>query len=289
MDTKLLDHSPNSEAVLLTFDGRNPIIVILTDFELHEFRDIYISCKLLVLSSHYSELSSHFTKHSSIKANFLISLVSYERMLSACINPPRNSAVVNSIIDGSLPQWGSNCNGERSFAVDAASLSMTINGELNQKQAETICEFAVAPPGLYLLQGPPGTGKTTTIIRLLKHMLEINPMQRIMICAPSNAAVHILAERAMEVLGRDVSMVFYGTRKDLSKDVRKALVEIQHHDLQIGSQNETVSRAIYSTVQSLIRVHESKDAKALTFPIKGPTYDQMIRLSSDGSSLDSAQ
>ena len=77
--------------------------------------------------------------------------------------------------------------------------------------------------------------------------------------------------------------------EDLSKDVRKALVEIQHHDLQIGSQNETVSRAIYSTVQSLIRVHESKDAKALTFPIKGPTYDQMIRLSSDGSSLDSAQ
>jgi CRISPR-associated protein Cas1 len=77
--------------------------------------------------------------------------------------------------------------------------------------------------------------------------------------------------------------------EDLSKDVRKALVEIQHHDLQIGSQNETVSRAIYSTVQSLIRVHESKDAKALTFPIKGPTYDQIIRLSSDGSSLDSAQ
>lgn len=73
--------------------------------------------------------------------------------------------------------------------------------------------------------------------------------------------------------------------EELSKEVRKVLVGIQHHDLQIGSQNETVSRAIYSTVQSLIRVHESRDAKLLNFNIKGPTHDQLMQLSSDEGAL----
>lgn len=234
MDSKLLDHSPNEEVVLLTFNGpqkngakpsvKTQIRGILTDFDMNEKTKKYVSCKLLISSVDYFQYSNDkemFRVYNPIYANFLISVMSFGRMLGACVNPPRNCGIVESIVTGNLPVWGADVDGSRSFAVDAVAMAMVSNCELNSKQAEAICDFAAAPRGLYLLQGPPGTGKTTTIIRLLKHMLEINPVQRIMLCAPSNAAVHILAERAMEVLGRDVSMVLRGVDKNMSKTLRR--------------------------------------------------------------------
>ena len=53
--------------------------------------------------------------------------------------------------------------------------------------------------GFVLLQGPPGTGKTSTLMGLLSAQYELlkktNNNQKIMICAPSNAAVDHIAKR----------------------------------------------------------------------------------------------
>jgi senataxin len=78
--------------------------------------------------------------------------------------------------------------------------------DLNDVQADVVAEFVHATQGQYLLQGPPGTGKTTTIVKLLDTLLDWNSNQRIMVCAPSNAAVQHLAKCAFQQYGSRVSM-----------------------------------------------------------------------------------
>lgn len=50
-----------------------------------------------------------------------------------------------------------------------------------------------------LLQGPPGTGKTSTLMGLLaaqyEYLRKTQDKRKIMICAPSNAAVDHIAKR----------------------------------------------------------------------------------------------
>ena len=50
-----------------------------------------------------------------------------------------------------------------------------------------------------MLQGPPGTGKTSTLMGLLsaqyEYLRKIGDNRKIMICAPSNAAVDHIVKR----------------------------------------------------------------------------------------------
>jgi CRISPR/Cas system-associated endonuclease/helicase Cas3 len=53
--------------------------------------------------------------------------------------------------------------------------------------------------GFVMLQGPPGTGKTTTLMGLLsaqyEYLKKTGDNRKIMICAPSNAAVNHIVKR----------------------------------------------------------------------------------------------
>jgi senataxin len=55
--------------------------------------------------------------------------------------------------------------------------------------------------GIVLLQGPPGTGKTSTLIGLVAaqymYLRRIRDDRKIMICAPSNAAIDHITKRLM--------------------------------------------------------------------------------------------
>lgn len=46
------------------------------------------------------------------------------------------------------------------------------------------------------IHGPPGTGKTTTLVQAIKRTVEIE--KQVLVCAPSNAAVDLLAEKLTE-------------------------------------------------------------------------------------------
>ncbi|EFA76857.1 putative splicing endonuclease [Heterostelium album PN500] len=77
--------------------------------------------------------------------------------------------------------------------------------ELNSSQMEAIYHSLI-PHGFTLLQGPPGTGKTKTIMALLSVLLstpldsKINSTAppKILVCAPSNAAVDEIASRIID-------------------------------------------------------------------------------------------
>lgn len=62
--------------------------------------------------------------------------------------------------------------------------------------------MAFRESGIVLLQGPPGTGKTTTLMGLLaaeyeylKHVCNYGDKKKILICAPSNAAINHITKR----------------------------------------------------------------------------------------------
>ena len=71
---------------------------------------------------------------------------------------------------------------------------------LNQDQMNAIRRCLEPGPLFSLIQGPPGTGKTSTLVGLLTALLagasgQVQVGARVLVCAPSNAAVDELAKR----------------------------------------------------------------------------------------------
>lgn len=67
---------------------------------------------------------------------------------------------------------------------------------LNSSQVEAVNKILAAEE-LAIVHGPPGTGKTTTLIQAILELLK-NNTKRILVTAPSNAAVDLLAEKLAE-------------------------------------------------------------------------------------------
>lgn len=64
--------------------------------------------------------------------------------------------------------------------------------KLNQSQIKAI-EICKKAPLMGIIHGPPGTGKTTTLVALAQELIKYE--RRILVCASSNNAVDLLAER----------------------------------------------------------------------------------------------
>ena len=69
----------------------------------------------------------------------------------------------------------------------------------NPTQWQSIKDMVYRQRGFVLLQGPPGTGKTSTLLGLLSaqydYLRKVGDTRKIMICAPSNAAVDHIVKR----------------------------------------------------------------------------------------------
>jgi len=64
--------------------------------------------------------------------------------------------------------------------------------QLNASQNEAL-RHVLAAEDVALIHGPPGTGKTTTLVQCIKQTLKSE--KQLLVCAPSNTAVDLLAER----------------------------------------------------------------------------------------------
>lgn len=132
------------------------------------------------------------------------SLITTMRMYDVCLSKPV-VPYMTQLIRGNLettPSFASPYN--MFFSSMAASanppasapLAAEDNQELkklNDSQRQAVEKFLGTQEGICLIQGPPGTGKTTTLIQALK--LQCKRSNRILVSAPSNKAVQILAER----------------------------------------------------------------------------------------------
>lgn len=67
---------------------------------------------------------------------------------------------------------------------------------LNEKQKQAV-SLILSARDLAIVHGPPGTGKTTTLVRAIQALIQQQP-QRVLVVAPSNAAVDLLSEKLSE-------------------------------------------------------------------------------------------
>lgn len=78
----------------------------------------------------------------------------------------------------------------------APALQNTPSKQLNDSQQQAIYQ-AMAAKDLALMHGPPGTGKTTSLIELVR--LLVNTEKQVLVTAPSNTAVDLLCSRLSSI------------------------------------------------------------------------------------------
>jgi len=112
-----------------------------------------------------------------------------------------------------------------------------LQATLNTSQCGAICRAMAATSQISLIQGPPGTGKTKTIIGLLAALFDENPRTKVLLCAPSNAAVDELVRRVAEAhykpRGRDdeeLRLIRLGAPSSAHHTVAKWVLDQQVQD-----------------------------------------------------------
>ncbi|XP_061460179.1 probable helicase senataxin [Rhineura floridana] len=192
----------------------------------------------------------------SVKCVVVSSLVTMKRMFKALLLLNR-SPLVNSIISSSYSDFSpASLNTDAENSISHISYMREFNED--QRRAIEIAYALVTQqpsfPKVCLIYGPPGTGKSKTILGLLYCILnersgQENPVQsinaknkrnRVLVCAPSNAAVDDLMKKLIlmfkekcqdrdKPLGNcgDINLVRLGQEKSISKDVRKFSLNVQ--------------------------------------------------------------
>jgi len=101
-----------------------------------------------------------------------------------------------------------------------------IAGNVNPSQ-EAAIKGIINTGHIGIIHGPPGTGKTTTLVALIKTLL--NSEKRVLVCAPSNNAVDLLAHK-LDAAGVKVTRVGNVTR--IADDLAHVTVDekLRNHD-----------------------------------------------------------
>lgn len=84
-----------------------------------------------------------------------------------------------------------------SLESNVRSTSVTISGadQLNDSQRQAL-QTALNTDDVAFIHGPPGTGKTTTLVHAIYQAVQFE--KQVLVCAPSNAAVDLLADKLSE-------------------------------------------------------------------------------------------
>ena len=119
-------------------------------------------------------------------------------------------------------------------------------GTLNQYQ--TVASSIAVQKNLVLIQGPPGTGKTYTSVAIIERLLKSHSNNKIMVCAPSNAAVDHITRQLLKN-GLPALRVMARTLYDREENIQGAclhdkLMEVmKNHHYQVTCEQLYKSRA----------------------------------------------
>ncbi|MFM7770767.1 MAG: AAA domain-containing protein [Bacteroidota bacterium] len=99
--------------------------------------------------------------------------------------------------------------------------AIAISEELNQSQTLAVQDMFSENPWV-IIHGPPGTGKTTTLVRGILKLIESG--KKILVCAPTNAAVDHLVDSLGEFT---TSIVRIGNPERVTADALKYTLEVK--------------------------------------------------------------
>ncbi|KAK4293101.1 hypothetical protein Pmani_034174 [Petrolisthes manimaculis] len=140
-----------------------------------------------------------------------------------CLLP--HSPLCNSILKPNIQAFQKCNNNDSQYLVEAMSMN-----DVQQKAVVEVsnkCLFDSQIPKLSLIHGPPGTGKTRTITALIAQMIVLGQKLqsegrgqgcRILLCAPSNAAVDELTLRLAKL--REINICLRIVRAGVKESIR---------------------------------------------------------------------
>ena len=179
------DHSASMNVLVLSHRSgkEQDMVMLVLASELSDRNEIKV--KFILDPRHVSANLSIFRAGSRWQATYVTSLTSHQRMYEACIRKVRPDFLMDTVL------------GRVATPVDRYDEKLIkFTQGLNTSQQRAIQSFIATPEGIVLLQGPPGTGKTTTIVQMLAAL--VSKGQRVLVSAPSNKAVQVLAERFVQ-------------------------------------------------------------------------------------------
>ncbi|CAD8052608.1 unnamed protein product [Paramecium sonneborni] len=163
-----------------------------------------------------------------------------------------------------------------------------INQNFNFSQASAIQQLILQERGICLLQGPPGTGKTHTLIGLLSGVYEYMkimnkfPKKKILICAPSNAAIDEIIYRILqgglfdsEGRSRTVKLVRLGVL-DEENDKSEIIKQVSLEDVaqyQLFNKSQFKANSDQKTTGEL-RIELSKTTQTIKKIKENEIYDE---------------
>jgi ATP-dependent RNA/DNA helicase IGHMBP2 len=159
----------------------------------------------VVLDDQYSDL----TDFSSNTYNIALigSNVTYSRYMETLkILPKHQSNIIDVAFNGSQPS--------RNNSYDRYSLS---TDNLNESQMEA-SRHVFSSNDISLILGPPGCGKTVTLVEIIRAIVQAEPEAKILVCAPSNAAVDNIAEKFIDT-SKSIDVVRMGHPSRLSETI----------------------------------------------------------------------
>ncbi|CAD8050869.1 unnamed protein product [Paramecium primaurelia] len=163
----------------------------------------FVNKKSLDLNQWYNVFLFPFSKiTTSIREYQMITKLNHKTPLANLIyNPTNSQSLIGSDIGGG---WTVQFQNQIQNKELLDSFFQIADQKYNETQANSIKEIILKEKGICLLQGPPGTGKTHTLIGLLsgvyEYMKQMNkfPRKKILICAPSNAAIDEIILRILQ-------------------------------------------------------------------------------------------
>ncbi len=202
--------------VLLLEHSRHPqlCLIALANYSDPDAPTPQAAFKVVIDEGLFEPFPFVFLEDEKWNAKTLGSLITLQRMFEACKVDPESpeTPLEKSILSGILPpqelQQDSTLK-PFSFEKEAVLFS------LDPSQYVAVKKFLELEQGLHIIEGPPGTGKTTTVTKLLG-ALQLDD-ERVLVCAPSNKAVHILAERFIQQ-HPNVPVILVGVEKKLPLD-----------------------------------------------------------------------